>query len=833
MNRILALHLLLIVSLFLTINLSCSQGGNILIVGSISGPIKVPEGTTVEFRVDAEGDSGITCFWVVNPVGFGILSNPNSKSTTFTAPEVDADFEIVIRVVVNSDRDGPVIRSTNVTIVDIGEPNDGDNGDDDDPPPINHPPTAAAHVSTVEVEVGVEIQFFDDSTDPDGNDDIVLWEWDFSYDPDIGFQVESEEQEPVHVYDEEGAYSIQLRVIDSGGISDMLDGPIEITVHDIIVFNPEIVTRLGYEFDPTDIEALGNYVYLLSPDFGFTVIDFTDFTQPLMVTTLGLEHKPKRLSIVGSTAYVISEEDATLQIINIGNPETPSLVNTIHIGGTGQDVAAQDGFAYAAIMNSGVFVIDVDPPEDANLIQKVDLPGECTAIDVEDGYAVVVNNNSQDLDILNISPPESSYLVNTIDSIQSSYLVELNQGYAFVCSRFYLRVFDITPPGSAHLVQEALAAHGLIVDFDVVGESVIVGSRGFQFFNFDYESQELNNISFQTYGNPSESCFSVLENIIFVANDEALRIGRIDQIAGWDFPINMHEFTETRDLAVNNNYLFAAAGDLLKYDMTLPGLPEQILNYTGLDYHRIIVEGNYAYVLGRIPYYYLLIYDVSPINKLTGIGSIEIRDSALNGDFDIENGYVYIANKKPWNSSGWLEIIDVDPPESMEKVIDIDFPGIPIDIEVQEGYAYIAAYDTFNGTVYSIDVDPPEDTHIINYYPTAFPARGISVQDDLVYVTSNKGSASCFEIFRITSPGELEKINQVSTDGQAERILVRDSYAYIANQLGLQVFDVRYPLNVSSVVSMQIPGTCIDLALDEPYIYLADSTNGVHIIKLW
>ncbi|MCK4719898.1 hypothetical protein KAU08_04530 [bacterium] len=207
--------------LMLLILLGCDRGGNILMVGGVKGPVEVPEGSTVEFSVEAEGDSGITYNWVVNPVGFGTLGTPTSASTTFTAPEVDSDFEIVIRVVVNSDNDGPVVRSLDVIVKDVADPPD---------PPVNQPPTAAAHVDYNEISAGDSLQFYDDSTDPDGDDDIVLWEWDFSYDPDDGFNIESSEMEPLVEFPEFGIFDVQLCVTDSAGLSDMLDEPLELTV---------------------------------------------------------------------------------------------------------------------------------------------------------------------------------------------------------------------------------------------------------------------------------------------------------------------------------------------------------------------------------------------------------------------------------------------------------------------------------------------------------------------------------------------------------------------------------------------------------------------------
>ncbi len=97
-------------------------------------------------------------------------------------------------------------------------------------PQENLPPTAIAHADPVDPQPGQTVDFFDDSTDPDGADDIIKWEWDFSFDPIDGFQVGSEEQNPSLQYPSAGTYKVQLRVTDSVFHSDMLDEPLTIEV---------------------------------------------------------------------------------------------------------------------------------------------------------------------------------------------------------------------------------------------------------------------------------------------------------------------------------------------------------------------------------------------------------------------------------------------------------------------------------------------------------------------------------------------------------------------------------------------------------------------------
>ncbi len=95
----------------------------------------------------------------------------------------------------------------------------------------NDPPVAAAHADPVDPFPGDNVDFFDDSTDPQGNDDIIKWEWDFSFDPVDGFDgTGSSEQNPSISYPEHGEYLVQLRVTDTKDEFDMLDEPLVINV---------------------------------------------------------------------------------------------------------------------------------------------------------------------------------------------------------------------------------------------------------------------------------------------------------------------------------------------------------------------------------------------------------------------------------------------------------------------------------------------------------------------------------------------------------------------------------------------------------------------------
>jgi len=109
-----------IVLFLLTALCGCNGGGsavNVLLeVGGISGPDSIGEGSTVEFTVQASGDTGITCLWAVDPPTSGSIINAVTPTARFTANTVQSNLNFTITVTVSSDKADPVIRSKNAVI---------------------------------------------------------------------------------------------------------------------------------------------------------------------------------------------------------------------------------------------------------------------------------------------------------------------------------------------------------------------------------------------------------------------------------------------------------------------------------------------------------------------------------------------------------------------------------------------------------------------------------------------------------------------------------------------------------------------------------------------
>jgi outer membrane protein assembly factor BamB len=100
------------------------------------------------------------------------------------------------------------------------------------------PPTASFSFSPVDPVIGEDVTFKDTSTDVGG--EIVNWSWDFN-DSSKSF-----EQNPVHVFQENGSYAVMLTVTDDNGSTDSV-------VHTVIVSGINKAPVANFSYSPTDV----------------------------------------------------------------------------------------------------------------------------------------------------------------------------------------------------------------------------------------------------------------------------------------------------------------------------------------------------------------------------------------------------------------------------------------------------------------------------------------------------------------------------------------------------------------------------------------------------
>jgi len=202
-----------LIVLFTLLILTACQGSSALVLSEIQGPGALNEHSGADYSVDVTGGTAAAYAWTIDPAAAGSITNGTATTCTFQPGEVRSDTVVGLTVTVTGANTPEVIQSREITVIDT-----------------NQMPRASAHSDKTRIGHGQSVQFFDDSTDPEGDDDIVKWEWDFSYCDDDGFCCECDECEPLHCFDDPGIYGVQLRVTDRSGITDTLTQPLIIEV---------------------------------------------------------------------------------------------------------------------------------------------------------------------------------------------------------------------------------------------------------------------------------------------------------------------------------------------------------------------------------------------------------------------------------------------------------------------------------------------------------------------------------------------------------------------------------------------------------------------------
>jgi len=171
------------------------------------------------------------------------------------------------------------------------------------------------------------------------------------------------------------------------------------------VSNPRSPTIVGSTNTGTagvnvaDIKVVGKYAYVAgqsdlqsttqsSENSQILVFDISNPASPYLLSSLPVAHSPQGLDIEGSYLYETLYDQYSLNIYDISNPSSLSLVGTASLVGNGtckpQDVAVAGTTAYVACYtNSSVAVVDVSNPTSPSVERYIALPATSYPIFLE------------------------------------------------------------------------------------------------------------------------------------------------------------------------------------------------------------------------------------------------------------------------------------------------------------------------------------------------------------------------------------------------------------------------------------------------------------------
>jgi len=173
----------------------------------------------------------------------------------------------------------------------------------------NQPPQAEFSFSPQKPKVGEEVQFTDESSDPDG--EVVSWSWDF------GDGSTSSERNPSHKYSDAGTFTVTLTVTDDKGDKDSVSK--EITV-------APAETRADFAYEP-DEPVVGEVIRFIdrSVASGYIVSWLWDFGDGMGSTEQNPTHEYAEAGTY--TVKLVVEDDKGATAIAIKKIRVSESVN--------------------------------------------------------------------------------------------------------------------------------------------------------------------------------------------------------------------------------------------------------------------------------------------------------------------------------------------------------------------------------------------------------------------------------------------------------------------------------------------------------------------------
>lgn len=219
-------------------------------------------------------------------------------------------------------------------------------------------------------------------------------------------------------------------------------------VHVLDVTNPEPVELGAYRGldDTLAAASAGQYAYVAIDYYGLAVLDISDPQNIALAALLAMPGAPHNrvdhIVVSGTHAY-LDAGTAGLQVVDISNPISPTIVGSGGVVGT----MAIAGTRLYAEGGPGMVIYDVTNPAAPAVIGTLPLTDTLHGLAVAGGYAYLAEG-AAGLHIVDISNPAALVEVGVYAPPAGAYRVSAAEGYAYVSTAtgYGLQVVDVTNP---------------------------------------------------------------------------------------------------------------------------------------------------------------------------------------------------------------------------------------------------------------------------------------------------------------------------------------------------------------------------------------------------
>jgi hypothetical protein len=568
--------------------------------------------------------------------------------------------------------------------------------------------------------------------------------------------------------------------------------------------------------DVEDIKIDKKYAYILSSS-NLTIINIEDLTHPIEVYRYNINNA-HRILIRDTCVYIVYGNCdewkcvGGLKVLNISKPDHP--IESCHYIKENPiyDLAIENNLVYLPVGNQ-LQVVNIADPNNPSMVSSIKFGLDITSLVVLNGYAYVSENCSA-LHIINVNNPanltESGYLaisnrciihdlkisgefLYAIPSLNgdgpddSELLVIniLNPANPFIVSTLNMGDFDTAKRIALNdnLLYVAQGSSGLYI-IDLSDKSTPI-EKGRYKTGYTHDVVVYNKYAYLGNGSSGMSVIDISspENPVFVRS--------ID--------LKNHAADRTTKIALDTDKICLAVdrykdgcidceSTIYIMDISEPGNPQVMGYYNTMGATDIELNNNMLYVSSVFDF---RIVDISDPANPREIG--DFKKTGSGNDIALYGQYALIAD---WNKG--LRIIDISDPVNLKELSKYDDYCVG-NVAVENNFAYIIA-QSLVATDYSLRILDMSDIYNIKeigHYPLQSYAKGLAVRNGYVSV----GDAGV-RIIDVTHPENPAEVAYFKTAGGVTDLLLDSQYIYLADGSdGLYIFQSDLLSSVSNNIN--------------------------------
>lgn len=542
-----------------------------------------------------------------------------------------------------------------------------------------------------------------------------------------------------------------------------------------------------------EIRAVSNFGDLVYYGVGnvLSIVSFENPASPFKAGSVKLDDMVEDIvwfTKSGVTYCVVS--GTSLNIVDVTNPVTPSLVSTLSLAGYGEGLDISGDYVYVAVGGSGMEVINISDPANPSSVAVVAGAGSGYAegINVSSPYAYL--GNGANVSIFDINNPASPALLSSYENSGGDWIQDAMpiSNYLYVCVwGTGIDVLDLSNISSPSYVTTFANPTNADIMFD--GNYGYIASRDHGLTVMDVSSPGSPTLvnTFGTDGSLRKVSFGAIT---------------IDQ------QIKGHIFSaEVSQLGAIN--VSDAAGGMNYSGKTTVAAPAEGIAYSS------IVRGNLAYV--AYGNFGVRVLDVSSPSNIVEMGNYVTGGSSRK--IVLKEDIAYVANR-----NGGLLVLDVsnsEAPDSITKLID----GTVNDVAISGDYIYSAARDLGIAIInISTANSPAEVGYLSDYY-----GEGVAA-DGAVMGQSTWDKVYFYDISSPESPVLQDSVRLATGTGE---FAIYGDYAYVHDYDTLRIYSIADLGNVEEIGKAFTGGSWDGtVSVDGDYAYANAETNGVRVFDI-